>query len=58
MIYEVGATITLEAWDDRFKPNQDWNHAWSAAPANLIPGRLMGITPAEPARHRTVQVET
>ena len=48
MIYDVGTTITLEAWDNRFKPNQDWNHAWGAAPANLIPRRLMGITPAEP----------
>ena len=48
MIYDVGTTITLEAWDNRFKPNQDWNHAWGAAPANLIPRRLMGITPVEP----------
>lgn len=48
MIYDVGTTITLEAWDNRFKPNQDWNHAWGAAPANLIPRRLMGIMPAEP----------
>jgi alpha-L-rhamnosidase len=48
MIYGVGSTITLEAWDNRFKPNQDWNHAWGAAPANLIPRRLMGITPMEP----------
>lgn len=48
MIYDVGSTITLEAWDDRFKPNQDWNHAWGAAPANLIPRRVMGIMPVEP----------
>ena len=48
MIYDIGTTITLEAWDDKFKPNQDWNHAWGAAPANLIPRRLMGITPLEP----------
>jgi alpha-L-rhamnosidase len=48
MIYDVGTTITLEAWDNRFKPNQDWNHAWGAAPTNLIPRRLMGITPVEP----------
>ena len=45
---EVGSTITLEAWDDRFKPNQDWNHAWGAAPANVIPRLLMGLTPMEP----------
>lgn len=41
----VGSTITLEAWDNKFKPNQDWNHAWGAAPANLIPRKLMGIEP-------------
>jgi len=44
----VGSTITLEAWDNEFKPNQDWNHAWGAAPANLIPRRLMGVMPIEP----------
>jgi alpha-L-rhamnosidase len=48
MIYDVGSTISLEAWDNKFKPNQDWNHAWGAAPANLIPRRLMGIMPIEP----------
>ena len=25
---DVGATITMEAWDAKFKPNLDWNHAW------------------------------
>lgn len=48
MIYEVGTTMTLEAWDDRFKPNQDWNHAWGTAPANIIPRYLMGIRPLAP----------
>ena len=48
MIYDVGTTITLEAWDDRFKPNQDWNHSWGAAPANIIPRHLMGIQPLKP----------
>lgn len=43
----VGSTITLEAWDNKYKPNQDWNHAWGAAPANLIPRKLMGIEPVE-----------
>lgn len=43
-----GSTITTEAWDNKFKPNQDWNHAWGAAPANLIPRKLMGIEPLEP----------
>jgi hypothetical protein len=43
-----GSTITMEAWDMKYKPNSDWNHAWGAAPANIIPGFLWGITPSEP----------
>jgi len=43
----AGSTITMEAWDNKYKPNQDWNHAWGAAPANLIPRKLMGIEPIE-----------
>lgn len=48
MIYDLGATIAHEAWDPRFKPNEDWNHAWGAAPANLIPRWLMGVRPLAP----------
>lgn len=48
MIYDVETTMTLEAWDTKYKPNQDWNHAWGAAPANIIPRKLMGIEPLEP----------
>jgi hypothetical protein len=44
----VGSTITLEAWDNRFKPNQDWNHAWGAAPGNIIPRYLLGLRPLTP----------
>jgi len=44
----VGSTISLEAWDNKYKPNQDWNHAWGAAPANIIPRRLMGVEPLTP----------
>lgn len=40
-----GSTITLEAWDMKYKPNSDWNHAWGAAPANIIPRFLWGIQP-------------
>ena len=43
-----GSTITMEAWGNEFKSNQDWNHAWGAAPASIIPFRLMGIRPIEP----------
>jgi len=47
-----GATITWEAWAMRFKPNQDWNHAWGAAPANLIPRHILGVQPLEPGYGR------
>lgn len=45
---DVGTTITLEAWDTKYKPNQDWNHAWGAAPANVLPRKLLGIEPLAP----------
>lgn len=44
----IGSTITLEAWDMRYKPNSDWNHAWGAAPGNIIPRYLWGIQPKTP----------
>ena len=44
----TGSTITMEAWDMKYKPNSDWNHAWGAAPANIIPGYMWGIAPATP----------
>lgn len=47
MLY-MGSTMTTEAWDEYYKPNLTWNHAWGAAPANIIPRRLMGIQPLEP----------
>ena len=45
---ESGATITWEAWDMKYKPNQDWNHAWGAAPANLLPRFVLGAEPLSP----------
>lgn len=48
MIYDLGSTVSLEAWDPKFKPNLDWNHAWGAAPANIIPRLLVGVEPLEP----------
>ena len=48
MIDDVGATMALEAWDISLKPNLDWNHAWGAAPANIIPRRLCGVRPVKP----------
>ena len=49
-----GATITMEAWGDKFKANQDWNHAWGAAPANIIPRMFCGIRPVEPGFKRFI----
>ena len=45
---DSGATITWEAWDQRYKPNLDWNHAWGAAPANLLPRFVLGVQPLSP----------
>jgi hypothetical protein len=45
---DSGTTITWEAWDQRYKPNQDWNHAWGAAPANLLPRFVLGAQPLTP----------
>lgn len=44
----IGSTITLEAWDLKYKQNLDWNHAWGAVPANSIPRGLWGIKPKTP----------
>jgi alpha-L-rhamnosidase len=44
---EAGATITWEAWDMKYKKNQDWNHAWGAAPANLLPRFILGAEALE-----------
>lgn len=43
-----GSTVTLEAWDLKYKNNLDWNHAWGAVPANAIPRGLWGIKPKTP----------
>jgi hypothetical protein len=42
----AGATMSMESWGG--KKNQDWSHAWGAAPANLIPRCLCGIRPLKP----------
>lgn len=42
---KIGSTITLEAWDMKYKVNGDWNHAWGATPANIIPCYMWGIQP-------------
>ena len=49
---ESGTTITWEAWDQQYKPNQDWNHAWGAAPANILPRFVLGARPLAPGWRR------
>ena len=44
----TGSTMALEAWDMKYKPNSDWNHAWGTAPANIITRYMWGITPGSP----------
>lgn len=51
---DSGATITWEAWDQKYKPNQDWNHAWGAAPANLLPRFVLGAQPLTPGWNRAL----
>ena len=45
----VGSSMTTEAWDEYYKPNLTWNHAWGTAPANIIARKLAGIEPLLPA---------
>lgn len=51
---ESGGTMTWEAWNEEVKPNLDWNHAWGAAPANIIARRLAGIGPLNPGFERAL----
>ncbi len=50
----AGSTMTMEAWDMKYKPNSDWNHAWGAAPANIIPRWLWGIQPTAPGFEKCI----
>jgi alpha-L-rhamnosidase len=45
---DLGSTMTLEAWDMKFKPNLDWNHAWGTPPVNIISRYVVGVRPLEP----------
>ena len=44
----IGSTVTLEAWDMKYKPNSDWNHAWGAVPGNIVARKMWGIQPKSP----------
>ena len=45
---DFGATMTMEAWSVKAKPNLDLNHAWGAVPLNIIARYVLGVTPLEP----------
>ena len=45
---DQGATITMEAWAPKYKPNLDLNHAWGTPPLNVISRYVLGVTPLEP----------
>lgn len=45
---QLGSTMALEAWDVKYKPNLDWNHAWGTAPLNVITRYMWGIKPKTP----------
>ncbi|MBC8041425.1 MAG: alpha-L-rhamnosidase [Opitutaceae bacterium] len=49
---ESGSTMTWEAWNAQAKPNLTWNHAWGAAPANIIARRVLGVRPLQPGYAR------
>lgn len=46
---KVGSTMTMEAWDMKYKPNLDWNHAWATAPLNIYVRYMWGIIPEKAA---------
>lgn len=43
-----GSSITMEAWGNDYKGNQDWSHIWGASPGNVIMRDLVGVKPVEP----------
>jgi len=45
---DSGSTMTWEAWDPSVKPNLTWNHAWGAAPANILSRYVLGVRPLVP----------
>lgn len=51
---ERGSTMTWEAWDERAKPNLTWNHAWGAAPGNIVARHTLGVRPLEPGYARVL----
>jgi hypothetical protein len=53
---KVGATMTTESWDNKYKSNNGWSHAWSSSPVHILPRKLMGIEPLTPG-FETIMIE-
>jgi hypothetical protein len=51
---ELGSTMTLEAWDEKYKPNLTWSHAWGAAPINIVARYILGVRPLTPGYAETL----
>ena len=47
-IFNSGATMTFESWNEEINPEMDLNHAWAASPAHIILSGLLGIKPILP----------
>ncbi len=52
VMYELGATITTEAWDPTLKANMTFSHPWGSAAGNALMEGLAGITPIVPGFDR------
>ena len=53
---KVGSTMAMEAWDLKYKPNSDWNHAWGTPPLNIIT-RFMWCIKPKTAGFKVAQIE-
>lgn len=52
MMDDLGATLTMEAWDPSIKPNTTFSHAWGTAPANVVQRHVAGVEVIEPGAAR------
>lgn len=52
MMDDLGATLTMEAWDPSIKPNTTFSHAWATAPANVVQRHVVGVEVIEPGAAR------
>lgn len=43
MIDKYDSTITMESWNEKIKPNLDYNHVWSSHPLYFIVRYIIGI---------------